>query len=251
MAKCMVPMLNVGGRLGEDENGVLKYSDGETKTFEALDIDLLSIPKLESMVKSLGYPKYSVVYWLLPNAANLEFGLKEIMKDSDINELRKSLLENDCVNFQIFFEHPIFEPIVAEGNETTNLDSDADSLSSSHDSYESAEDEAYKPPPGGYELSSDTDIGESKKLKKRGRIKKVTTPTKKASPKKNGKNTPTKKASPTRRSSRRLGSGEKGDEDGFVDVAGGKGNETEAVETGKQKKGSRKYAGKRKEKSRC
>ncbi|MED6146034.1 hypothetical protein PIB30_030827 [Stylosanthes scabra] len=146
MAKCMVPVLNVGGRLGQDENGILKYSDNETKTFEALDIDLLSIPELESMMKSLGFPSCIAVYWLVANAANLEFDLKEIKKESDINELRKSLLENDCVNFQIFFEHPVSEPIIAEGNETVNLDSDADSLSSSHDSYECAEDEAYKPP---------------------------------------------------------------------------------------------------------
>ncbi|MED6211319.1 hypothetical protein PIB30_072562 [Stylosanthes scabra] len=249
IAKCMLPVLNVGRRLGEDENGVLKYSNDKIKTFEALDIDLLSIPELESMVKSQGYPNYSAVYWLVPNAANLKFGLKEIKKESDINELRKSLLENDCVDFQIFFEHPISKPIIAEGNETANLDSDADSLSFSHDSYENAEDEAYKPPPDGYELSSDSDVGESKKVKKRGRIKKVTTPTKKASPKKNEKNTPTKKPSPTRRRSRRLGSDEKGDGDEFVDVVGRKGNETEAAETGKKKKGSRKYTENRKEKS--
>ncbi|MED6143235.1 hypothetical protein PIB30_004323 [Stylosanthes scabra] len=105
------------------------------------------MPELESMMKSLGYPSYSAAYWLVPNARNLEFGLKEIKKESDIIELRKSLMENDCVDFQIFFEHPVSEPIIAEVNETVNLDSDAGSLSSSHDSYESAEDEAYKPPP--------------------------------------------------------------------------------------------------------
>ncbi|MED6113317.1 hypothetical protein PIB30_069664 [Stylosanthes scabra] len=218
-------MLNVGGRLGHDENGVLKYSDSETNSFEPLDVDLLSIPKLESMMKSLGYPNYSALYWLEPNGTNLEFGLREIKKESDINELRKSLLENDYVDFQIYVEHPVSNPIIAEGDETVYLDSDADSKSSSHDSYESIEDEAYKPPPDGYELSSDSDDGESKKVKKRGRTKKILTPTKKASPKKNEKNTP------IGRSSRRLGGDDKDTGDGFVDETGGKKNDVEAIET--------------------
>ncbi|MED6210125.1 hypothetical protein PIB30_061209 [Stylosanthes scabra] len=112
------------------------------------------------MAKSLGYPNYSAIYWLEPNADNMEFELREIKKDSDINKLRNSV---------IYFEHPVLDPISAEGVEAildggcVNLDSDADSKSSFHDNYESAEDEAYKSPPDGYELSSDSDGGENKK----------------------------------------------------------------------------------------
>ncbi|MED6152057.1 hypothetical protein PIB30_088330, partial [Stylosanthes scabra] len=227
-AKFVVPVLNVGGRLGEDENGVLKYIDGVANSFQALDVDLLT---------------------------NLEFGLREIKNVSNINELRNSLVEHECVDFHVFFEHSISEPVIAEGVETfpnggcVNLDSDDDNHSSSHDSYESAEDEAYKHPPDGYELSSDSDGGESKKVKKRGTAKKIMTPTKKASPKKNLKKTP------IRRSSRRLGSQDNNADDGLVDDAGEKENDEEAAETIEsekkmKKRGSRKYAGKRKEKSR-
>ncbi|MED6225742.1 hypothetical protein PIB30_096636 [Stylosanthes scabra] len=213
MAKFSVPVLNVGGILGEDENGILKYNDGETKRFQALDIDLLT---------------------------NLEFGLRAIKKESDMKVLRKMLLESGCKEFQIFIENPISKPISADV-EQVNLDSDADSKSSSsHDSYESAEDEAYKPPPDGYDLSSDSDGGKSKKVKKRGRTKKIMTPKKKASLKKNGKNTP------TRRSGRRLG----GDEFCAKDAEDGKAAEGDECRQKVKKKGTRKYAGKRKEKSR-
>ncbi|MED6133117.1 hypothetical protein PIB30_025595 [Stylosanthes scabra] len=251
MAKFSVPVLNVGGMLGEDENGVLKYNDGETKRFQALDIDLLSIPEIESMMKSLGYPNYSALYWLQPNAVNLEFGLRAIKKESDMKVLRKMLLESDCKEFHIFIEHLVSKPISAEV-EQVNLDSDADSeSSSSHDSYESTEDEEYKPPPDGYDLSGDSDGGKSKKVKKRGRTKKITTPKKKASPKKNGKNTPTRKRS------RRLGGDEFCAKDDLDDVVGGKAKDAkdakaaEGDECGQKvkKKWTRKYAGKRKEKS--
>ncbi|MED6119954.1 hypothetical protein PIB30_016544 [Stylosanthes scabra] len=43
-----VPVLNVEGMLGQDENGVLKYADGETKTFQPIDIDLLLFLKIDA-----------------------------------------------------------------------------------------------------------------------------------------------------------------------------------------------------------
>ncbi|MED6140481.1 hypothetical protein PIB30_093645, partial [Stylosanthes scabra] len=168
----VVLVLNVGGRLGEDDNEVLKYIDGQVHSFEAVDVDML------------------------------------------------------C------------------GGGCVNLDSDVDRKSLSYDSYESAEDEAYKPPPNGYELSSDNDSGKSKKMKKKDRTKKIITPMKKESSKKNVENTP------IRRSSRRLGSQEKDGDEGLVDDGGGKGNAEEDVESTHKlkKKGSRTYARKRKEK---
>ncbi|MED6180940.1 hypothetical protein PIB30_014722 [Stylosanthes scabra] len=205
MATFVVPVLNVGGKLGSDENGVLKYIDGQVQTFDAVDVDMICIPDLEGMTKSLGYPKYTAMHWLHPTAANMEFGPREIKTNSDVNQLRISLVENGCVNFQIYFEHPVSDPVIVEGFEAVpggdgcvNLDSDGEGGSSSHDSYESTEDEAYKPPPDGYESSSDTDDGKSKKVNKRGtRTKKIMTPTKKESPKKNVRSTPTRRSSRT------------------------------------------------------
>ncbi|MED6131417.1 hypothetical protein PIB30_009897 [Stylosanthes scabra] len=170
----MVHVFNVGGKLCENDNGVLKHVDGMGYRFEVLDVDLLSISVLEEMAKSLGFSSYSAMHWLVPNAANSEFGLRRIKKDSDLIELRNSLVENQYVG-------------------CVNMDSDADEKSSSDDSYESAEDEAYKPPPDGYELSNDSDGGGSKKVKKKGTTKIIMTPTKKNFPKKKPRKTPTKK----------------------------------------------------------
>ncbi|MED6220191.1 hypothetical protein PIB30_042496 [Stylosanthes scabra] len=169
MTKHIIPIIHVGGQLGVDDNGVLCYMDGEVHTFDTVDLDMLCILDLEGMANYQGFPLYTAMYWLEPTITNL-----------------------------IFFEHFIFEPIVAEDFEVAgdggciNLDSNDGSKSSSHDSYQSAEGEAYKPPPEGDELSSDSDSGRRKNVKKKTRTKNVMTPTKKDSPKKNGSKTPTK-----------------------------------------------------------
>ncbi|MED6135885.1 hypothetical protein PIB30_050934 [Stylosanthes scabra] len=136
----------------------------------------------------------------------------------DMHQLRIEILVTSCVDFEIFFEHPISEPIVAEDFEVAGDE----------------EDEAYKPPPEGYELSSDNDSGRRKNVKKKTRIKKVMTPTKKSSPKKKGCKTPTKNGTPNM------------DTDGLVndDIEGAVSGQ------GETKKSSRKYAGKKKQKSR-
>ncbi|MED6133991.1 hypothetical protein PIB30_033297 [Stylosanthes scabra] len=146
MENFMVPVFNVGGKPCEDENGVLKYVDGTVHKFEAMDVDLLNIPDLEEMAKSsFGFPVYNAMHWVVPNAANFEFGLRKIKKDSDILELRNSVVDNHCVDFEIYFEHPVFVLIVADDVEVdrvevnvnagcVNLDSDVEEESSSHDS---------------------------------------------------------------------------------------------------------------------
>ncbi|MED6171166.1 hypothetical protein PIB30_038248 [Stylosanthes scabra] len=209
MENFMVPVFNIGEKLCEDVNGVLKYNDGELHSFEALDVDLLSIPVLEDMAKSLGFPSYTEMYWKLPNATNLEFGLRKIKKDSDIIQLSNTLVENHCVDFEIYFEHPVSILMMADdasdgvedGCGEVNVDADCVDLdsnageksSSSDDGYESAEDESYKPPPDDYELSSDSDGGGSKKVQKKGRRKVIMTHTKKNSPKKKARKSATKK----------------------------------------------------------
>ncbi|MED6120081.1 hypothetical protein PIB30_017708 [Stylosanthes scabra] len=254
MEHFMVPVFNIGGKLCEDVNGVLKYSDGEVHSFEALDVDLLSIPVLEDMAKSLGFPSYTEMYWKLPNAANLQFGLRKIKKDFDIIQLRNTLVENHCVDFEIYFEHPVSIPMMADGVEIgcgeVNVDADCVDLdsnageksSSSDDGYESAEDEAYKPPPNGYELSSDSDGGGSKKAQKKGRRKVIMTPTKKNSPKKKARKSPTKKTNLAADHT------SEGNDDGRGKGIGGVGNSADAGCGGKKKR-SRKYLGKRKQKS--
>ncbi|MED6129799.1 hypothetical protein PIB30_111590, partial [Stylosanthes scabra] len=54
------------------------------------------------------------MYWLEPIAVNLEFGLRDLKGDRDVNQLRRAILERDCVDFEIFLEHPISVPVEAE-----------------------------------------------------------------------------------------------------------------------------------------
>ncbi|MED6157605.1 hypothetical protein PIB30_024774 [Stylosanthes scabra] len=114
MAKNVIPVIHVGGRIGQYDNGVLSYLDGEVYTFDAVDPETLCKSDLEGMAKSLGFPIFSVVYWLEPTAMNLEFGLFELNGDRAMDELRNRILATGCVDFEVFFEHPISEPIVAE-----------------------------------------------------------------------------------------------------------------------------------------
>ncbi|MED6145454.1 hypothetical protein PIB30_025433 [Stylosanthes scabra] len=223
-------VIHVGGQLREDENRVLSYMDGEVHTFDLVNPMTLCIANIEGMAMSLGFATYTSMHWLEPLAQNLEFGLRELNGVADLNELRGRIMETQCVDFEVFFEHSISEPIVEE---CVNLDSDDGSKSNSHDSYESAEDEAYKPPPEGYELSSDSDSEKRKKVtKKNERTKTPMTPTKKGSPKKAGrKKIPIKPVK-----------NENGPQEDVVQETDG----------GQQspKKSSRKYAGKRRAKSR-
>ncbi|MED6192553.1 hypothetical protein PIB30_011349 [Stylosanthes scabra] len=146
MAKNVIPVIHVGGRIGQDDNGVLSYLDGEVHTFDAVDPETLCKSALERMAKSLGFPVFSAMYWLEPTAMNHEFGLLELNGDRDMDELRNRILTTGCVDFEVFFEHPISEPIIAEEFEVAgdggcvNLNMDEETKSSSYDSYESAED---------------------------------------------------------------------------------------------------------------
>ncbi|MED6164778.1 hypothetical protein PIB30_093429 [Stylosanthes scabra] len=135
MAKFVIHVLHVGGRLDVNNNGVLSYLDGEVHSFEAIDADTVNIPDLKAYATSLGFPTYTVMHWLEPTDVNLEFGLR----DAYVNQLRSSILESNCVDFEIFMEHPISVPVEAEGVEVNvdsgcvNLNSDAETKSSSHD----------------------------------------------------------------------------------------------------------------------
>ncbi|MED6191785.1 hypothetical protein PIB30_003586 [Stylosanthes scabra] len=232
MENFMVLVFNIGGKLCEDVNDVLKYSDREVHSFVALDVDLLSIPVLEDMAKSLGFLSYTEM---------------------------NTLVENHCVDFEIYFEHSVSIPMMADGVDAdgveancgeVNVDADCVDLdnnageksSSSNDGYESAKDGAYKPPPDGYELSSDSDGGGSKKAQKKGRRKVIMTPTKKNFPKKNAIKSPTKKTNLTADHT------SEGNDDGRGKGIGGVGNGEDAGCGGKKKR-SRKYLGKRKQKS--
>ncbi|MED6109398.1 hypothetical protein PIB30_033189 [Stylosanthes scabra] len=62
MDKFAITVLNVSGRLGTDENDVLKYIDRVKQSFAALDVEFLNISDLEVMAKTLGYPSYTAMH---------------------------------------------------------------------------------------------------------------------------------------------------------------------------------------------
>ncbi|MED6157645.1 hypothetical protein PIB30_025082 [Stylosanthes scabra] len=83
-----VPMFHYGGRFGRDTYGVLSYVDGSVKRWPPLDIDLVSLPVLEDLLKELGYEKYEKLLWHDLSFPDLEFGLHELKGDAGINEMR-------------------------------------------------------------------------------------------------------------------------------------------------------------------
>ncbi|MED6161750.1 hypothetical protein PIB30_063721 [Stylosanthes scabra] len=90
---------------------------------------------------------FNAMFWLEPNVIEFDHGLHEIKSDRDINEMCDFTMMQNLREIHLCLDHPVDVPIAPE---VVDIGS-----SSSSDSYESAEDEVYKPPPG-YE-SDDTE----------------------------------------------------------------------------------------------
>ncbi|MED6128043.1 hypothetical protein PIB30_093864, partial [Stylosanthes scabra] len=161
----------------------------------------------------LGYTKYRRVFWEDKNAPEFETGLNMLRGDDGIRALIDYLRMNMVSEFHLYWDHVIDEPIFVDDAGGINDDNqgglkgvnveeaNADNVqgagggvdggnatpipldetsSSSDDGYESAEDEAYKPPPDwNAETGSDSDE-ENEALKKRN----VSDPKKGVSPRK-------------------------------------------------------------------
>ncbi|MED6181902.1 hypothetical protein PIB30_023744 [Stylosanthes scabra] len=136
------------------------------------------------MVEEVGFVKYEKLLWHDLSDLDLGTGLHELKGDAEINVMRGAVVMHiGPKEFHIYVEHVVSIPVVVEeafegpvipGNENV----------SSSDSYESTEDEAYKPPPSGYEEDdSDSEIDRLKEKKKkplrRKSPKKVVSPRKK------------------------------------------------------------------------
>ncbi|MED6126362.1 hypothetical protein PIB30_077654 [Stylosanthes scabra] len=156
-----VPVLHYGGRFDRSSDGILSYLDGNVKRFRPMDIDLLLLSDLEGFVKEVGFGKWEKLLWHDLADPNLDTGLNEIKDDADLNALRGvAVLDMRPKEFHVYVQHIVEIPVVVE--EHVILDE-----SSSGDSYESAEDEAYKPPPSGYEKDDSNSEIEMLKRKKK------------------------------------------------------------------------------------
>ncbi|RYR11939.1 hypothetical protein Ahy_B04g069440 [Arachis hypogaea] len=155
-----------------------------------IDVDFVNKKDLEEHFRGLGYPEYKEIYWLDPAAKNLEFGLHMLKGDQDINDMCEATLScPDRNEFYIYFEHPVSQPMAVEPEPEPKEEPVVFTDDSSSDNrYESAEDEAYKPPPPGYETDS-CDIESPKRREKKTKENASVSPSnkKKVSPKKNGK----------------------------------------------------------------
>ncbi|RYR75994.1 hypothetical protein Ahy_A01g000590 isoform A [Arachis hypogaea] len=135
-------------------------------------------------------------------------------EDSEINDLRNSLLATDCLVFNLYFEHLVGEPCYVNNDlgQAAGQVNDSSSSYSSDEDDESSEDETYNPPSNAYDESSDIDSNKN-------RMKPRTSTKKKAA---NGKD-------------------DYGNRKGSVD-----GKTAGNMNMNKKKANSRKYAGKRK-----
>ncbi|MED6216082.1 hypothetical protein PIB30_004107 [Stylosanthes scabra] len=140
-----VPVFHYGGRICRNNDGDLDYLDGCVKRWDPVDIDLVCLPDLEQLLGDLGFRKYEKLLWRDLSVPDLEVVLHKLKSDAGINEMRGAIVNyNGPKEFHIYVVHVVDTPIPVE--DFVDLEG-----SDSSDSYESAEDEAYKPPPPGHE----------------------------------------------------------------------------------------------------
>ncbi|KAI9113916.1 hypothetical protein K1719_015167 [Acacia pycnantha] len=143
----IVIVYHFGGLLLRNDDGVVEYINGRVDELTEVDVDYINLKDLESIFKGYGYEKCERIMWLKPGAPDLEHGLQPLCLDSDINAMCAAALANGN-RIHIYFDHCIAVPDIIS---PTEEDHGMFSPEEESDSYESAEDEAYKPPPPGVE----------------------------------------------------------------------------------------------------
>ncbi|MED6165946.1 hypothetical protein PIB30_104463 [Stylosanthes scabra] len=155
----VVPIFHHGGQFFRNPLGELEYVNKVVERFPDMDVDHVNFGDMEKLFFSLGYREYRDVFWLDKNAPEFETGLNRMRGDASI----PIVVEDDGV------VQAGNEGGVNGGNDDANVGGNGaggaavpkpvnvdDTSSSSDDGYESAEDEAYKPPPS-WTLDSDSD----------------------------------------------------------------------------------------------
>ncbi|MED6160335.1 hypothetical protein PIB30_050526 [Stylosanthes scabra] len=204
---------DVVGQFIRNPLGELEYVNEVVERFPEMDVDHVNFSDMKKLFLGLGYRKYRDVFWLDKNAPEFETGLNRMRGDAGIRELLDYLRSNLELEFHLYWDHVVNEAIVVEddggvkggneggvngGNNDAYVDGNGaggaavpepinvdDTSSSSDDGYESAEDEAYKPPPP-WTLDSDSESNgcdskrqeQAKKKRKVGDMKKGVSPLK-------------------------------------------------------------------------
>ncbi|RYQ92324.1 hypothetical protein Ahy_B09g098527 [Arachis hypogaea] len=116
------------------------------------------------MLKGLGYQTYKGMYWLDPISGDIEFGFHTLKGDKEINDMCDNKIANmETDELYIYCDNVVNNLELLEA--AINVGRDTDSYS--NDGYESAADEAYKPPLPGFESDNNSSNSAISKLRKR------------------------------------------------------------------------------------
>ncbi|MED6114466.1 hypothetical protein PIB30_080464 [Stylosanthes scabra] len=110
----MVPIFHHGGSFVRNPLGELEYVNGLVERFEEMDLDFVNFGDMVKLFEDLRYTKYKAVYWLDKNAPEIETGLNELEGDAGIREMLDYLRTNRELEFHLYWEHVINEPVIAE-----------------------------------------------------------------------------------------------------------------------------------------
>ncbi|MED6173055.1 hypothetical protein PIB30_055703 [Stylosanthes scabra] len=105
----VVPVFHVGGKLFQNEDGVLVYEGGKVEKVEEMDIDHLNFGDLVKLLETLGFITHKRIFWLEANAIDLEDGLNLLDGDRSVRDMYNDLLMNVHASkeFHIYVEHPV------------------------------------------------------------------------------------------------------------------------------------------------
>ncbi|MED6141657.1 hypothetical protein PIB30_105643 [Stylosanthes scabra] len=79
-----------------------------------MDLDFVNFGDMVKLFEDLRYTKYKAMYWLDKNAQELETGLNELEGDAGIRDMLDYLRTNRELEFHLYWEHVINEPVIAE-----------------------------------------------------------------------------------------------------------------------------------------
>ncbi|MED6188965.1 hypothetical protein PIB30_091012 [Stylosanthes scabra] len=189
------PVFHHGGRFERNSGGTLEYVNGMVKEYDEMDLDFLNFGDFVKLLEELGYQDHEAAHWLDQTAVDVESGLRKLVGDSGINDLRQHLIDNPNLSeFHLYFEHPVNQPHMVDFVDLEGMSGDDVSVEEIHgDGYDGdtneehvAEDVVSHKGKGKCTNSTRKSAAQIEKAqrKKSSPKKKVETPKKKGTPRK-------------------------------------------------------------------
>ncbi|GFS30587.1 hypothetical protein Acr_00g0012770 [Actinidia rufa] len=118
-----------GGKLVQGEQ--VTYVNGE-EYICTVDSDFMSYFELMDIMKDIGYPNHSVVYYKLPNS-DMNIGLMELISDVEIVHMFDVHVGSDVSVIEVFVHTPdlvnVFSNSNSEWHDDVQIDSDKEAFS--------------------------------------------------------------------------------------------------------------------------